>query len=155
MENLHPIQKEVLKIYKTNGKLPTFRKLAEILNVASLNTVSYHVKQLKKNGHLGLADFENGLIRLNLKNILDFESKPGVFVLLLGKKPFYVAESGNIKNHLLEKIAQNDSPLLKKIKNETEKIHIAYYLIPDSQEREELKNHLTEYYSRQNETLLQ
>jgi DNA-binding Lrp family transcriptional regulator len=154
MENLHPIQEEILKIYKNGGKFPTFRELAKILGVASLNTVSYHIKQLKKNGRLGLVDFENGLIRLNLKNILDFESRAGVFVLLVGKKPFYVSESENIGSHLLEKITQADSLLQKKIKEDIENIHIAYYLISDSKERDELKTHLTEYYSQQGETLL-
>ena len=144
-----------MEIYKNGGKLPTFRELAKILGVASLNTVSYHIKQLKKNGHLGLADFENGLVRLNLKNILDFESKAGVFVLLKNKTPFHVGESENIKNHLLEKIAQTDSSLQKTIKEEVENIHIAYYLISDSKEREELKSHLIEYYSQQGESLLQ
>ncbi|MDI6717738.1 MAG: hypothetical protein QMD86_01675 [Patescibacteria group bacterium] len=148
MENteLHPLQEKIYKIYKdNNGRLPTFRELSGILKVSSLNTVSYHINQLKKKGFFKIENEPNGIVELNLKNLLNFENKKGVYVLLKGKNPFYVDESENIKNDLIKKFL-SDSRILDILKNSTEKINIAYYLLENAPEREDLKNHLFNFY---------
>lgn len=144
---MNPYQRKIYDIYKENGeKLPPFRQLAKIIGVSSLNTVSYHVNQLKKQGYFNLEKESNAVIKLNLKNLVSLENKKGVFVLLEGKTPFSVHSSENIKASLIEQISNTDSELVKKIKSDSEKINLAYYLIDDETEREDLKKHLVEFY---------
>jgi len=141
--NLHPIQKKLYKIYsENNGEFPSFRELAKILGVSSTNTVAYHINQLKKRGELNLAKEPKGVVRFNLKNLLNLDSKQGVFILLKNKKTLYVGESENIKKSLIE-IITNDSPLLEKIKDNPENVSIAYSIINEPLERNELKKFLT------------
>jgi len=141
---LHPLQEKICQIYKeNNGILPAFRDLAKILGVSSTNTVAYHINQLKKRGELGIAKEIKGVVLLNIKNILELEGRPGVFVLLKNKKMFYAGESDNIKKSLIE-ILDNNSPVLEKIKEKPENIYIAYHIIENPIERVELKNYLLE-----------
>jgi len=143
---LHPLQEKIRQIYKENeGFLPTFRELAKILGVSSTNTVAYHINQLKKRGELELGKEIKGVFRFNLKNILNLNSRQGVFIILKNKKALYVGESENIKKSLLE-ILESDSPILEKIKESAENISIAYYLIEDQIERKELKDYLLEKF---------
>jgi SOS-response transcriptional repressor LexA len=143
-KTLHPLQEKIRQIYKeNNGALPAFRELAKILGVSSTNTVAYHINQLKKRGELGIAKEIKGVVLLNIKNILELEGRPGVFVLLKNKKMFYAGESNNIKKSLIE-ILDNNSPVLEKIKENPENIYIAYHIIENPIERSELKNYLLE-----------
>ncbi len=143
--NLHPIQEKLYKIYnENNGEFPTFRKLAKILGVSSTNTVAYHINQLKKRGELNLSKETKGVVRFNLKNLLNLEGKQGVFVLLKNKKPLYVGESKNIKESLL-KIVEDCPDFLKE---SPESVLIAYYTIKNQTERINLKNHLTELFKK-------
>lgn len=145
---LNPVQQKILQIYKdNNGRLPSFRQLAKELGVSSTNTVAYHIQQLKKNGYFAIDSAPNNIIKLNLKNILNLESKAGVYVILNKTTPLYIAESENMKNHILENVISDNSPILILIKNNYEQIKIAYHLIGDSTERAELKNHLLNFYS--------
>ena len=141
---LHPLQEKIRQIYKeNNGVLPAFRELAKILGVSSTNTVAYHINQLKKRGELGIAKEIKGVVLLNIKNILELEGRPGVFILLKNKKMFYAGESDNIKKSLIE-IFENNSPVLEKIKESPENIYLAYHIIENPSERIELKNYLLE-----------
>lgn len=174
---MHILQQQILEIYKSNGsKLPPFRQLAKELNVASLNTVSYHVNQLKKSGAFGIGNQPNGIINFNIKNLLDFENKSGVYVLMKNKKPFYIGSNENIKNDIIEILQTNSispispispigpispinpiiskSSILDEIKSDPEKITIAYYITENPLDREELKNHLINFYSEQKIKLL-
>src|SRR3989344_4670996 len=148
---LHPVQEKIYQIYKEAGKLLPYRELAKILGVSSLNTVSYHINQLKKKGYFAVEKESKGVVPLNIKNLLNFESKKGLYVLLKNNKPFYVKETEDIKKSLLEKIVDNGSPVFLKIKAEAnpENISIAYYLIDDPQKRKDLEQYLKKYYSDQ------
>ena len=140
--NLHPIQEKLRKIHNENGgKFPTFRELAKILGVSSTNTVAFHINQLKKHGYLNLNKETKGVVRFNLKNLLNLNNKQGVFVLLKNKKPLYVGESDNIKKSLME-ILENDSPLLEKIKDDLENVSVAFSVVNEPFERNELKKFL-------------
>ena len=151
---MHPLQAKIYQIYKNNNNaLPPFRTLAKEIGVASLNTVSYHVNQLKKNGYFELSSQPNGIIKLSVKTILGLENQKGICVLLINDKPFHLFESEDIKSSLLEKIS-HPSEILEKIKSDPENTNIAYYIIDDADERTELKKHLLEYYKNQNISLL-
>lgn len=159
--SLHPLQQQILKIYEeNNNNLPSYRELLKTLKVSSLNTIAYHINQLKKNGYFELQNHRSGLVKFNIKNLLNFESKSGVYVLIKNKKPFYVNEAEDIKKDLIKKIESkiinpltNSSEkisyadtLIQMIKEHSEKIFIAYYLIENSTERKNLKNHLISFY---------
>lgn len=146
---LHPLQEKINKIYTDTGSLPPFRKLAKMIGVSSTNTVAYHVNKLKESGYLAIERTENGVVRLNIKNILSFENKSGVFVLLKNKSPFYVGAAENLKAALLDVITlPAGSPVLDYLR-EHDNINIAYYFTADADERKNLKDHLDGYYSKQ------
>ena len=147
MPKLHPLQEKICQIFKDNGgRLPSFRQLAKELNVASTNTVSYHVEILKKKGLLTIEGIDKGVVELNLLTLLNFESKSGVYVILKNKKPIYVGETDDIKNDIIEKFIKNDSPFLMKLKEKNNDISIAYSIIKDQNKRNELKDHLQNIY---------
>ncbi len=150
-KDLSPLQEKILNIYHNNDNvLPSFRKLAKMIEVSSINTVAYHINELKRKGYFGLEGLGSGIVKFTIQNLLNFESKEGVYVLLNGKIPFYVNESENIKNHILENVFKNNnSPVLDLIKNNPNKINIAYNLINEPEKRAELKNHLLEFYPKQ------
>lgn len=144
---LNPLQEKIYQIYKeNNGVLPPFRKIAKMIGVSSTNTVAYHIGKLKKEGYFSPGASRNGVVELNLKNLIGLELKAGVYVLLKKNIPFYIGESENIKSHIVKEIIGIDSPAAEEIKNDLEKIQIAYYLIDDATERENLKNHLIDFY---------
>lgn len=144
---MHPIQEKIYQIYtENNNSLPSYRQLIKMVGVSSLNTVAYHVAQLKKAGYFDLANESNAIIKLTLKNLINLDNKPGVFVILENKTPLSVHSSENIKSSIMEQISNNNSPLIEKIKNNPEKINIAYHIIDTSEEREDLKNHLINFY---------
>ena len=147
MPKLHPLQEKICQIFKNNGgHLPSFRQLAKELNVSSTNTISYHVSILKKRGLLAIDKLDKGVIELNLLTLLGFESKSGVYVVLKNKKPIYINEAEDIKNDLLEKFIKNNSPFLMELKDGISDISIAYSIIKDQNERNELKNYLQNIY---------
>lgn len=153
---LHPLREKIFQIYKENNdSLPPFREIAKIIGVSSTNTVAYHVDNLKRHGYFSPGNFENGIVKLNLINLIGLESKAGVYVLLQNKKPFYVNETANIKKDIMKKIMDDDSKILKEIKDNIEAIEIAYHFIEDKKERGELKEYLLEYYPKHGITLLQ
>lgn len=146
-KKLHPLQEKIYEIYKENSdSLPSFRAIAKLIGVSSTNTVAYHVRELKKKGYFSPESFENGIVKFNLQNLMAFEAKAGVYVLLKNKKPFYVNETDDMKKDILEKILDKESSILKEIKDDIERIDIAYHFMEDKKEREELKNYLREYY---------
>src|SRR3989344_6829292 len=147
---MHPLQQKIIEIYKENGNiLPSFRALAKALEVASLNTVAYHINQLKKNGYLKETLNTSGVMPLNLRNILNLASKSGVYVILKNKLPLYIEETGDIKNSVL-KILNAEDPLdrdvLKAIENDLDEITIAYYFIADPEERRRTKEYVVGVY---------
>lgn len=149
---MHEIQQKIIEIYKENNNaLPSFRALAKELDVASLNTVAYHINQLKKNGYLKEALNASGVIHFNLRNILDLASESGVYVILKDKTPLHIEETNDIKKSIL-KILDPETPLdrdaLKAIENDLEKITIAYYLISDSEERKKIKEYVVGVYQK-------
>lgn len=147
MKKLHPLQEKIFQIFKENdGNLPSFREIARIIKVASTNTVAYHINQLKKEGYFEINNSDKGIVRLNLKTLLNFENKSGVYVLLKNKKPIYVEEALDIKNDILGKFIKNDSLFLEELKKGNENISIAYSIIKDQDERNELKNYLRNIY---------
>lgn len=147
---MHPIQQKIIEIYKeNNNSLPSFRALAKILGVASLNTVFYHINQLKKNGYLKETLNVSGVMPLNLGNILNLASKSGVYVILKNNHPLYIGETDNIKNSILKiLIAEDplDTDALKAIEDDLDKITIAYYLISDPEERKKTKEYVIGVY---------
>jgi len=146
MPKLHPLQEKIYQIFKDNGgDLPSFRQLAKELNVASTNTVAYHVAILKKKGLLAIDGLNKGVIELNLLTLLNFESKSGVYVILKNKKPIYVGETEDIKNDILEKFIKNNSPFLAELKKNDD-ISIAYSIIKNQNERSKLKSYLQNIY---------
>ncbi|MEK7635945.1 MAG: winged helix-turn-helix domain-containing protein [Patescibacteria group bacterium] len=151
---MHQIQQKIIEIYKeNNNSLPSFRALAKELGVASLNTVAYHINQLKKNGYLKETLNASGVMPLNLRNILNLASKPGVYIILNDKTPLRIEEADDIKKSIL-KIIDAETPLdkdtLKTIKNDLEKITIAYYIIESMEERKKTKEYVVGVY-RKNE----
>lgn len=142
------IQQKIYQIYKeNNGSLPTYRNLAKALNVSSLNTISYHINQLKKNGYFSINFSKQAIVQLNLKNLLNFENQSGVYAIFKDKTPLAVESSENIKKSLIEKINEADSPFISYLKENPEKIFIAYSLIEDSAKRTEMKKYLSDLYS--------
>ncbi len=147
---MHHLQEKIRQIFMENNRtLPPFRKLAKQIGVSSTNTVAYHVNQLKKAGYFDLINESKALIELNFKNILSLENKKGVFVALENKSPFLVEASDDIKKFLLEEFLKNNSVLTKKTKGGLKKINLAYYLINDDEECENLKTYLIDFYSKQ------
>ncbi|MEK7658032.1 MAG: HTH domain-containing protein [Patescibacteria group bacterium] len=145
--NIHPLQEKIYQLFKENkNNLPSYREIAKLIGVSSTNTVSHHIKQLKKKGYFGIGNAINDIIPFNLKILLDFENKPGVYVFLKNKTPLYVGAAENIKKDLIEIIAGN-SAILNKIKENSDNIYIAYYLIEDGGKREKVKSELLEHYS--------
>ena len=147
---MHPLQQKIIEIYKENGNiLPSFRALAKALEVASLNTVAYHINQLKKNGYLKETLNASGVMPLNLRNILNLASKYGVYIILKNESPLHIEETGDIKNSVL-KILNAEDPLdrdvLKAIEDDLNKITIAYYLIADPMERKNTKEYVVGVY---------
>lgn len=152
---MHPLQEKIYQIYKeSNDKLPSFRKLAKMLGLASAGAVAYHINELKKNGYFSPENFESGLIKLTLKNIIRLESKSGVYVLVKNEVPFFVEETDNIKKNILEKILDKESEILKSMEEKIEEIEIAYHFIDEKSEREEMKKHLMEYYPKKGVRLI-
>lgn len=149
-----PIQEKILAIYaENNGCLPPFRKLSKLIGVSSTNTVSYHVKKLKEAGHLGIEKAQNAVVELNIKVLSALAEKRGVYVILENKNPFYVSNAENIFENIIGEI-KNNTHVSEKIKNSDQKIMIAYYLIDSDKEREDLKKHLIDFYSKQKINLL-
>lgn len=152
---MHPLQEKIYQIYKeNNNKLPSFRKLARMIGLASAGAVAYHINELKKQGYFSPENFQSGLIKLTLKNLVHLESKSGVYVLVKNKSPFYVEETEDIKKNILEKILDKESKILKNTEEEIEEIEIAYHFIDDKNEREEMKKHLMEYYPKKGINLI-
>ena len=147
---MHPLQQKIIKIYKDNGNLlPSFRALAKSLEVASLNTVAYHINQLKKSGYLKEVLNTSGVMPLNLKNILNLSSKSGVYIILKNELPLYIEESENIKKSILKILNAEDSldkDTLKIIENDLSQITIAYYLIANPEERKKTKEYVIRVY---------
>ncbi len=142
------IQQKIYQIYQeNNGSLPTYRNLAKTLNVSSLNTISYHINQLKKNGYFSINFSKQALVQLNLKTILNFENQSGVYVIFKNKDPLLVESSENIKKSLLEKLSETDSSFINCLKENPEKIFIAYSLIEDSDKKTEIKKYLSDLYN--------
>ncbi len=153
-DDLLPIQKKILAIYeKHGGNLPAFRELSKLIGVSSTNTVHYHIKRLKESGYLQIGKFENGVVELNLKNLLHLENKGGVFVLLENKIPFFVSSGKNIMEDIFKLITEKKN-IFEKIKNSNQKIMIAYHFIGNESERENLKDHLLEFYKNQKMKIL-
>lgn len=145
---MNPIQQKIYQIYKeNNGNLPTYRDLAKMLNVSSLNTVSYHINQLKKNGYFSINFSKQAIIQLNLKNILNFENQSGVYAIFKNKTPIVVESTENIKKSLMEKLNESDSSIINCLKENPEKIFIAYSLIDDTDKKEEIKKYLSKLYN--------
>lgn len=143
---IHPLQEQIYRLFLENNRnLPSFREISKVIGVSSTNTVAYHINKLKAAGYLDTNE-KNAVVELNLKNILNFDSKSGVYVLIKNKNPFYIGESENIKNHLVNIISSAEKNLVGEIKNNAEKISIAYYLIDDIEERKNLKNYLENFY---------
>jgi len=147
---MHPLQQKIIEIYKENGNLlPSFRALAKALEVASLNTVAYHINQLKNNGYLKETLNTSGVLPLNLKNILNLSSKSGVYIILKNELPLYIEETDDIKKSIF-RILGAETPLdkeaLKTIENDLNKITIAYYLIADPEERKKTKEYVIRVY---------
>lgn len=142
------IQQKIYQIYQeNNGNLPTYRDLAKMLNVSSLNTVSYHINQLKKNGYFSINFSKQAIIQLNLKTLLNFENQSGVYVIFKNKTPLIVESAENIKKNLIEKINEIDSPFINHLKENPEKIFIAYSLIDSMEKKEEMKIYLSDLYN--------
>lgn len=151
---LHPLQEKIYQMFKQNqNSLPSYREIAKLIGVSSTNTVSHHIKQLKKNGYLSIGNSINDIVPLNLKIILDFEGKAGVYVFLKNKTPFYVGAGDNIKRDLIT-IFSDNSKILDYIKNNINNIYVAYYFTAENQKREELKKYLLEYYAGKGFSLL-
>lgn len=151
MENkLHPLQEKILKLFKDNNNtLPSFRKITRAINVSSTNTVAYHVNQLKEKGYLEISKSPQGIAKFSLKTLLSFDNKPGLYILLKNKQPFYIGTSENIKKDLIENIIGINNPPILELKNHIESITIAYNILDNKQEQVELKNHLIEFYEKQ------
>lgn len=148
---MHEIQQKIIEIYReNNNSLPSFRALAKALEVASLNTVAYHINQLKKNGYLKETLNASGVMPLNLRNILNLSSKPGVYIILKNDVPLYIEETDDIKKNILKVLTAEDpldTDALKVIENDLDKITIAYYLIADPEERKKTKEYVIGVYS--------
>ncbi len=144
---MNKVQKSIYQIYRdNNGKFPPYRQLAKIIGVSSTNTIAYHINKLREEGYLNLSNESNGIVKLTIKNLIDFSPKSGVYVILKNKDPFYIGESNNMQKHLIGNILENDGPVLSQIKENLNAINIAYYIINEISEKEILKNHLIEFY---------
>ncbi len=144
---LHQSQEKIYQIFKqNNNSLPSYREISRLIGVSSTNTVSHHIKQLKKKGYFGIGDAVNDIVPFNLKILLDFENKAGVYVLLKNKTPFYIGAAKDIKKDILTALDSNNADFMTIIKESAENIQIAYYIIKDEQKRNELKKELKEYY---------
>lgn len=153
---LHPLQEKIYQMFKQNqNSLPSYREIAKLIGVSSTNTVSHHIKQLKKKGYFGIGNSINDIVPLNLITILDFEGKAGVYVFLKNKAPFYVGATEDIKKDILTVLDSSNVNLIVAIKENTENIQVAYYIIKDKQKREELKKELIEYYLKKEFVLFQ
>jgi len=153
-EKLLPLQKKILALYKEKeGELPSFRELAKLIGVSSTNTISYHIKKLKEKGYLGIDKAQNAIVEINIKTLSVLFGKSGVYVLLENKVPFLVSSAENIFENIIDEI-KNKKGVLERIKNSSAKIMIAYYLIDDRSEREDLKKHLIDFYKNQKINLL-
>lgn len=144
---MNTIQQKIYQIYQENNcNLPTYRNLAKLLNVSSLNTVAYHINQMKKKGYFSINNSKQAIVHLNLKTLLEFENQSGVYVIFNYKNPLIIESAENIKTSLIEKINEQNSLLASAIKEFPDKIFIAYSLIEDSAKRTEMKNYLSNLY---------
>lgn len=144
-------QQKILDLFNKNGgKLPSFRAIAEEVGVASTNTVSYHIDQLRKNGYLDIGRSPQGVASLSLKTIFALDAKPGVYVVLHNGKPFHIGSSTDIRKHIIETVIGIDRPLFPQVVSQPEKITIAYHIIENERERTDLKCHLSEFYQSKN-----
>jgi biotin operon repressor len=140
-------QQKILDLFeKNNGKLPSFREIAKEVGVSSTNTVSYNIDQLRKNGYLDIALSPNGITNLSIKTILALDGKPGVYVALCAGKPFFIGSSTNIRKHLLESVIGVDWSPFPQVVDQTESVTIAFHIVPDEHERNDLKQHLSDFY---------
>lgn len=144
---MHPIQQKIYKLFKQNqNKLPSYREIAKVIGVASTNTVAYHIKELKEKGYLSITERKQEIIPLTLRSILHLEERPGVYVLLKGKKPFYVGATHDIKKDLTSIIANSSSKVLHSIKESIEEIAIAFHIIDNETERLHLHQDLIQKF---------
>lgn len=144
---LHPIQQKIYNLFKeSENNLPSYREIAKKVGVSSTNTVAYHINELKEKGYLSITNPQQEVVPLTLRSILHLESKPGVYVLLKGKKPFYVGTTHDMKEDLTSIIANSSSKVLHSIKESIEEISIAFHIITDPEERNKTHNHLIQHY---------
>lgn len=144
---MNSTQQKILDLFEKNGGvLPSFREIAKEIGVASTNTVSYHIDRLRKNGYLDIAQSPQGIANLSLKAILALDGKPGVYVVLCAGKPFFIGSSTSIKKHILESVVGIESSPFPQVTDQTKSVTIAFHVVPDEQERNNLKQHLREFY---------
>lgn len=144
---MNSTQQKILDLFERNkGILPSFRDIAKEVGVASTSTVSYHINQLKKNGHLDIAESPQGIMNLSLKTIFALDGKPGVYVALCDGKPFFIGSSTNIRRHILESIIGLERSPFPQVSERTESVTIAFHVIPDETEQGNLKKHLSDFY---------
>lgn len=140
-------QQKMLNLFeKNNGELPSFREIAREIGVASTNTVSYNIDQLRKKGYLDIALSPNGITNLSIKTILALDGKPGVYVALCNGKPFFIGSSTNIREHLLKSVVGIDRSPFPQVVEQIESVTIAFHIIQDEYEREDLRQHLSDFY---------
>lgn len=152
-ENIHPLQQRILAILEEKQKLPRFRELTKILGVASTNTVAYHINILRRKGYLHAHDALRGIIELTIKNLASLPHKGGVYVLYVGKKPFFVAYANDIPSHLID-LLQSDADFKELLKSAAGAVTMAYHFIPESEEQKDLAEHLCRYYEALGHTVL-
>ena len=128
-----PITRKIYQLFKENkNNLSSYREIAKLIGVSSTNTVSHHIKQFeRKRGISASATLINDIIPFNLKIFAWFWKRSFEFTCFLkNKTPPYVGAAENIKKYFIEIIAGN-SAILNKIKENSDNIYIAYYLIED------------------------
>ncbi|HBI25601.1 MAG: LexA repressor [Candidatus Wolfebacteria bacterium GW2011_GWC2_39_22] len=141
-------QKQIVELYEKNGGvLPSFREIARQIGVASTNTVSYHIDQLRKKGYLDIGRSPQGIANLSLKTVFALDAKPGVYVMLCAGKPFTIGSTTNMRKHILETVVGvNTSSPFPEVRAKLEQVTIAFHIIENEQERADLKQHLSDYY---------
>lgn len=147
---MNQIQEKIIQVFNSNGgKLPSFRKLAQIVGVSSTNTIAYHIDRLKKNGYLEIGKAHQGVAKFSVKSILNLERKPGLYVLLKKNKPFYLATGQNIKEDIIKNVIGVDACPISNLDSDIENITIAYHIIENPEDQEELKRYLIDMYNKQ------
>jgi len=72
MKNIHPTQKNILDLIKTNSEQSyTVRQLQEELHISSTSVVFHHLQQLEKKGFLKKDSFNNGNYQIITDNSSD------------------------------------------------------------------------------------